>query len=1069
MAKRVFLLILLLARLCFAQTGVVKSEGQPIPGATVKATQGDRILLTLTDENGAFRFDGMGPGAWNVEASMFGFEVARREVQVASAPTRIDFTLQLRDRGGAQRAQPSGEPAGENNEAQSAALGTSPELAPPPQASAEGSNESFLVNGSLSRGLQTQPSDIAPDDLPLRAEAPRAGPGGPPGGPGFRGGGGGFPPGGPGGGFPGGGFPGGGFGGRGGGPGFRGRGPGGPNRPNANGAFIGNRSRRGQDQVHGQFFYTFRNSALDAKPFSLNGQDAPKAAYSQNRFGVNLGGPLIIPKIVNSEKTFFFFNYTGNLLRNPFDATTTVPTLAERGGDFSAVSTVLNDPSTHLPLAGNRITSIDPIAVGLLNYIPVPNQPNAVQNYRFITAVPANSQNLNTRVNQTLSKNDRIALGFNLQNRNGTTAQTFGFRDESSGRGVSVNLNWTHNVTARVFNNVIGSFNRNSSNLVPFFANGVDVAAQLGIQGTSPDPQNYGPPNLSFTNFGALSDGSPLRNATYSFGVAENLALHIGKHNWSLGGDYRRYLNNTITDSNGRGTFTFTGLGTSGLDANGQPLPGTGLDFADFLFGLPHSDSIRYGSSSTYFRTNSYSAFAQDDWRLLPNLSFNLGIRYEYFAPWQEKYGHIANLDIAPGFTAVAPVTPGQIGLYSGIFPSGLINPDRNNFSPRTALAWKPKAAGKVTIRAGYGWYYNPSVYNQFTSRLSAQPPFANSKSVNTSEAQILTLATGLTATAGKEILNTYAVNRFYRDAYAQSWNFSVQTDLPHALVLEVSYLGTKGTRLDIQRAPNRAPPGSPLTAEQRLRIGNATGFTYDSPDGNSIYHAGQLRLTRRFRSGLSMNLQYTYAKSIDDSSTLGGAGNTVAQNDQNLSAERGLSSFDRRHVFTANYVWTSPVGGRTGLLASHPWAEKALKDWTVSGNATIETGTPLTARVLGNLSDTGGTGAIGSGRAQATGLPVTGSGYFDLAAFTVPSASAFGNAGRNTIPGPGLFSMNLSLGRSISIGERRRLEFRVDSNNFLNHVNISNLSTVVNSITYGLPTAAAGMRSLTATMRFRF
>jgi hypothetical protein len=1065
MAKRVFLPGLFLATLCHAQTGVVKSEGQPIPGATVRATQGDHLLLTLTDGNGAFQFDGMAPGVWNVEVVMFGFETARREAQIASAPTKIDFTLQLRDRGRApaevERSPANGE---EVVDAQNAA----------PPVSAEGSNESFLVNGSLSRGLQTQSSDTVPDEVPLRAGGPPGpgGPGGPPGGPGggpgFRGGGG-FP----GGGFPGGGFPGGGFGGRGGGPGggFGGRGPGGRNRPNANGGFIGNRSRRGQDQVHGQFFYTFRNSTLDAKPFSLNGEEAPKAAYSQNRFGFNLGGPLVIPKIVNSEKTFFFVNYTGNLLRNPFDATTTVPTLAERKGDFSALGTVLYDPSTHSPLAGNQILRIDPIALGLLNYIPLPNQANAVQNYRFIAAVPANSQNLNTRMNQTLSKNDRIALTFNLQDRNGANAQTFGFRDETKGRGINVNLSWTHNLSSRIFNTVTGSFNRNTSNLVPFFADGSDVATILGIRGTSSNPQNYGPPNLNFTNFGALSDGSPSQSAILNFGIADNLSIHIGRHNWSFGGDYHRYYNDTTTDANGRGTFTFTGLATSGLDANGQPLAGTGSDFADFLFGLPQSNSIRYGSSTTDFRTNSYSAFALDDWRLLPNLSFNLGIRYEYFAPWSEKYGRIANLDIAPGFTAVAPVTPGETGPYTGVFPSGLINPDRNNFAPRAALAWKPSAKGKVTIRAGYGWYYNPGVYNQFTSRLSAQPPFANSSSVNTSLSDLLTLATGLTATpAGKTIFNTYAVDRFYRDTYAQSWNLGVQTDLPHALVLEVSYLGTKGTRLDIQRAPNRAPPGSPFTAEQRLQIGDATGFTYDSPDGNSIYHAGQLRLTRRFRAGFSMNLQYTYAKSIDDSSTLGGAGNTVAQNDQDISAERGLSSFDRRHAFTGNYVWTSPVGGRNGLLASHAWAEKALKDWTISGSATIQTGTPLTARVLGNLSDTGGTGTIGSGRAQATGLPVeAGSGYFNLLAFTLPQAGAFGDAGRNTIPGPGMFSMNLSLGRNISLGERRRLEFRVDSNNFLNHVNISNISTVVNSITYGLPAAAAGMRSLTATLRFRF
>jgi hypothetical protein len=220
----------------------------------------------------------------------------------------------------------------------------------------------------------------------------------------------------------------------------------------------------------------------------------------------------------------------------------------------------------------------------------------------------------------------------------------------------------------------------------------------------------------------------------------------------------------------------------------------------------------------------------------------------------------------------------------------------------------------------------------------------------------------------------------------------------------------------------------------------------------------------------MSFQLQYTFAKSIDDSSTFGGAGNTVAQNNLNLAAERGLSSFDRRHALTGNYTWQSPVGVRNGLLQNKPVLEKALKDWTISGNVTAQTGTPLTARVLGNLSDSGGTGSIGSGRAESTGLPIdAGSGYFNLLAFTTPPPGQFGNAGRNTIPGPGLFSMNLSLARNINLSERNRMEVRVDSTNFLNHVNISNIGTVVNSLTYGLPSSAGGMRTLSATLRFRF
>jgi hypothetical protein len=282
--------------------------------------------------------------------------------------------------------------------------------------------------------------------------------------------------------------------------------------------------------------------------------------------------------------------------------------------------------------------------------------------------------------------------------------------------------------------------------------------------------------------------------------------------------------------------------------------------------------------------------------------------------------------------------------------------------------------------------------------------------------------------------------------------------------------LGTKGTRLDIMEMPNQAPPGSILTAEQRTAIGNATGFTYDTPIGNSIYHSLQTRLNRRFRRNLSGTLLYTFAKSIDNSSTLGGAGNTVAQNFYDLAAERGLSSFDHRHTFSATYIVQSPVGGTSGLLANKKALVTALKDWTLTGTVTLQSGAPLTARVLGNQSDIAGTGTIGSGRAEATGLPLdSGTGFFNVLAFTTPAPGQYGNAGRNTITGPGTFSMNLSLQRTVNLTERLRLQFRVDTTNFTNHVNITGVGTVVNSLTYGVPTAAGAMRTLSATLRLNF
>jgi hypothetical protein len=542
-------------------------------------------------------------------------------------------------------------------------------------------------------------------------------------------------------------------------------------------------------------------------------------------------------------------------------------------------------------------------------------------------------------------------------------------------------------------------------------------------------------------------------------------------HTLTAGGEYRRTQLNQRTEQNARGTFNFSGLLTSAFDRRGQPLAETGFDFADFLLGFPQSSSVRFGSADNYFRGSVYSAYVQDDWRIRSNLTLNLGLRYEFFQPLREKFGRLANLDIAPGFTGVAVVTPGEIGPYSGQFSDGLIDSDLNNFSPRVGIAWRPFPKKQFLVRAGYGLFYNGSIYRQFPNRLASQPPFADTATLSTSVGQPLTLQNGFATTPSTIVTNTYAVDRHYRVPYAQTWNFAIQQPLLPSLVLQVGYLGTKGTRLDIQRLPNRAAPGSPLTAEERRQIGNAVGFTFDSSEGNSIYHAGQVRLTRRFRRGLSANALYTWSKSIDNASTFGGAGAVVAQNDKDLSAERGLSSFDRRHTLDLFYILTSSFGPRGSQMQASGLPGRLFQDWTLSGRLTIKSGPPLTARVLGNRSDSGGTGSVGSGRADSTGAPVDAGGvFFSTAAFTIPPPGRFGNAGRNTIPGPGLFSLNLSLARTIRIGgERRRLRVGVEATNLTNHVSFTNLGTVVNASDYGLPTAAAGMRTISMSLRYRF
>ncbi|HSB13583.1 MAG TPA: hypothetical protein VLE22_03940 [Bryobacteraceae bacterium] len=215
----------------------------------------------------------------------------------------------------------------------------------------------------------------------------------------------------------------------------------------------------------------------------------------------------------------------------------------------------------------------------------------------------------------------------------------------------------------------------------------------------------------------------------------------------------------------------------------------------------------------------------------------------------------------------------------------------------------------------------------------------------------------------------------------------------------------------------------------------------------------------------------YRWSKSIDDVSTYGSGGTVVAQDPFDLSAERGLSSFDQRHSLDATFILTSPFGGGPAAVHMEGLSRRLLEDWTLGGGMALHSGTPLTAQVRGNRSDTGGTGVVGSGRADASGMPVdAGSGFFNREAFTVPPSGRYGNAGRNTIPGPDLFSLNLEFGRSFPLwSDRRSAEFRVEANNPLNSVSFSGFGTTVNASDYGRPTAAASMRKVTAQLRFRF
>jgi hypothetical protein len=849
------------------------------------------------------------------------------------------------------------------------------------------------------------------------------------------------------------------------------------------GRFGGRRPR--VNRLRGNFVERYSDSSLDARPYPLNVAESPQIASYQQQLGASIGGPLVIPKIYHGrDKTSFFVNYNLQRNRNPFNSYGTVPTASERLGDFSktvipsgpfaGTIPVIFEPNSNpraprTPFPGNQIPASDfsPAAAGLLQFIPLPNLPGSVQNFHLHEALPSNNDRLMVRIGHQISNQDSVSVFYFINSTRSESVSSFPeLTTNNSTRGQNLNLSENHTYSPQMVNNVAVNFNRQRISILNPFAFQQDISGGLGIRGISQNPRDWGLPAVAFTNFAALTDTIPALTRNQTWRVFDFVILNKSKHTFRLGGELRRVQVNTLTDPDARGTFTFSGFTTSNFGPSGQPVPGTGFDFADFLLGLPQATAVRFGTSSNYFRSWVYSGFLQDDWRIGPRLTLDLGVRYEYFTPFTEKYGHLSDLNIGPAF-AVRGVVTGQ---SPGPFPPSLVRGDKNNLAPRLGLAFRPWTTRHWVLRAGYGIFYDGSIYQRLAPNLANQPPFAQASTLLTSPMQVLTLENGFPQIAAGVARNTYAVDPNFRTPYGQTWNFGVEDEIASNWVLSVNYVGTKGTKLDLLLGPN---PANSRAGGQR-----ALQYIYETSGATSIYQGLQISLRRQFRGGLSTVARYTFSKSIDDAASVGGAGSLVAQNFLDLAAERGLSVFDRRHQFLLNYNYEFPFGERKHFLNKGGGLARVLGGWQMSGVSTIESGTPYTARLLGNVGNNARTGAYFSERAQATGLPVslvgsdrTGSRYFNTAAFTLPPPGQLGNAGRNTIPGPPTINFNTSLDREIVFSQEKgvRADFRLEANNVFNTPNFSGLATVVNAADFGRITSVQNMRTLAFSVRIRF
>jgi hypothetical protein len=900
-------------------------------------------------------------------------------------------------------------------------------------------------------------------------------------------------------------FGGGGFGGGGGGfggPGGFGGGFGGGGRGNFRGFNPG--------QPHGAIFWIGSNAALNAEPFSLRGQPQEQPASGTNRFGLTFMSAPYLPGLTKpSGKDTMFLTLSGTRSSNPLDEYATVPTDAEREGDFSAAGLpAIYDPKTGSQFSNNMIPNgtngtmnrIVPVAVALLNYFPRQNLPGDMQNYHLLSTAQSNTTQAGLRYMRSLGAN-ATQPGGSRGGFGGGGGGGGGGRRSQQNQGLRQSINFNYNWSDSASDNVnifpqlggkssshsnslqagytVGyhkitnifnaNWNRSASQAANFFTNKTDIAGGpngVGIAGTDSAPIDYGLPNVLLGDIQGLNEQQPSFSLSQTISVSETLSWIHGKHNLRFGGDYRRVHRDFLGGSNSTGTFTFSGLFTENPAAPAT----TGSPLADFLLGLPQETTIDATAGKSYLRDNVMDVYAQDDWRVRSNLTLNYGLRYEFYAPYTEKYGRLGMVDTDPGagFSGnPVEIAPGGVST-SGNLPDSLVFPFRTAFAPRFGFALRlPK---QTVLRGGYGVNYTVGQYATFATTMARQPianqpGFVNEQTNEAGSAcaplttpNNFTLADGFCPAATTAMPGNYELDPRYHLPYVQAWNLDVQKTLPWGVVLNLGYNGSKGSDLDVTSAPRP-------TSTSHI-------FNYEQSGAFSRFNAGTLRVNKRLSSGVALGANYQYSHSIDDAGSVGGTSTVVAQNWQDLAAEEGNSSFDVRHKVTGTYLYELPFGKDkfwvTSGVGSH-----ILEGFSISGSFTFATGTPLTPSYQAAVEDVarGTAGTLRPDRVQGVSL-TAGAGsqkeWFNTAAFVKP-AGAFGTASRNSIPGPGTIQNNMSLSKTMQLGDTRSLEFRATANNVFNTVQYSGVDTNAASPTFGQVISAGSMRAFQFTSRFRF
>jgi Carboxypeptidase regulatory-like domain/TonB dependent receptor len=859
-------------------------------------------------------------------------------------------------------------------------------------------------------------------------------------------------------------------------------------------------TRSGTNQIHGALWEFFRNDVFDATNFFATSTEPLK----QNQFGASLGGP------VRKDKTFLFGFYEGFRNRQGQTQSSTVPSVAERSGDFSAscpegfTGGFCNNPNHQLfnvflnkPYPNNLLTDINPLSTGLLSLFPLPNR--SLNLFTSTQIVTQNYDQFGIRLDHYLSSSD--ALNFRYMFNDGNQfnpiptsgASVPGFPVGQDQRAQNFVAQETHTFNPSLIGVLRFSYLRNK------FLYGErtnhTAPASLGFKYEPSLDLAVGPPFIQVNGYTTVGDPitGPRNSYENAFDYSGFLNLVHGRHELKFGGGYQHLQINVLQGIATNGFFVFV------------PFPVVPNAFASFLFGQPIFFLQGRGDFSRGIRGNSLNGYAQDTYRVSSRLTFNLGLRYELPFPYTEIKNR-QTLFIPGRQSTVVPDAPTGL-LYPGDagVPAGLIPTFKKGFAPRIGLAWDPTGSSKWLVTSAYGIFYEPYYTGQggpLQSPISA-PPYLQTEQVNTPNfadpfngnppvnGQFATPLTNLTLDAKLPL------------PYAQDWDLNVQRSFGANLLLQVGYVGTKGTKLPrfIEGNPAIYIPGlsTPNNADQRRLYSGCT--LADPPSSckfsstgliagiaNSSYNALEASLKKRFSHGFAFLASYAYSKAIDDASSFNMTGsaakpvageNDLAQNPFDLAAERGPSLFDARHRFVFSYQWSLPFFRESGGIR-----QGALGGWQLNGIVTAMSGTPFTVFDSTDVSDQGGAPEITGFSANRPNLvsgqnpnsgPRTTSAWLNRAAFAqvIPDPNSpvqqFGNAGRNIGVGPRFSDWDLSVFKNFRVTESKNIQFRAEFFNILNHPNFRLPDSDISSPTFDTIQAALPPRVIQLALKFLF